>query len=104
MASNTVLCALLVALLAALCSGEADVSSRQKRPLSDQRLAEYQTLLALKAMGHTIPVPDPMKVGRKRSFSSDVWRLMNEADMPVEEYVPMPGDSSVRRYLLPLQV
>ncbi|XP_049794744.1 uncharacterized protein LOC126204410 [Schistocerca nitens] len=104
MASNTVLCALLVALVAALCSGEADVSSRQKRPFTDQRLAEYLTLLALEAMGHTTPLPDPTIVGRKRSFSSDVWRLVNEADLPVEEYVSMPGDSSMRRHLRPLQI
>ncbi|XP_047005186.1 uncharacterized protein LOC124625784 [Schistocerca americana] len=80
----------VVALLALSASASDSHPSHRWKRLSDQRLAELETLVALEAMGHTVPVGagvvDPRAVGRKRSDWDDTWRPQGEADVPLALY------------------
>ncbi|XP_071441331.1 uncharacterized protein [Hetaerina americana] len=87
-ARRGVLLALLVILLTTVAQGGARPLNRRKR-VSDQRLAELETLLALSKMrGKLVTVPvgfgriDPQKLGRRRRalgersnrFGHDMWQ------------------------------
>ncbi|XP_020291389.1 uncharacterized protein LOC109858488 [Pseudomyrmex gracilis] len=73
---SAILCVLLIALLSETTYGRPNELHLRSRRISDQRLAELETLLALqKVKGVVVPVGlgkvDPAIIGRRRRSLSD---------------------------------